>query len=186
MSVKSSQKVKVKSKSALLSILPHVPYIHTENWNCVTLFKSLLSTSFKMDEKKHLEVGKQYIWLLPNISNLNKYHLKPYDRFVCGRDSNVLKCYRTSSTKSISHIEYFLFLAAFDPFWSMNCCIEKVINVYELEKTWWWVNNDWEKGFFWVNKSLNTSFNLFFIWTVFFVSFVFCHQCVSQSIMRSS
>ncbi len=26
-----------KSKSALLSILPHVPYIHTENWNCVTL-----------------------------------------------------------------------------------------------------------------------------------------------------
>ncbi len=29
--------VKSKSKSALLSILPHVPYIHTENWNCVTL-----------------------------------------------------------------------------------------------------------------------------------------------------
>ncbi len=27
-----------KSKSALLSILPHVPYIHTENLNCVTLF----------------------------------------------------------------------------------------------------------------------------------------------------
>ncbi len=26
-----------KSKSALLSILPHVPYIHTENWNCITL-----------------------------------------------------------------------------------------------------------------------------------------------------
>ncbi len=30
-------KIKSKSKSALLSILPHVPYIHTENWNCVTL-----------------------------------------------------------------------------------------------------------------------------------------------------
>ncbi len=30
-------KSKSKSKSALLSILPHVPYIHTENWNCVTL-----------------------------------------------------------------------------------------------------------------------------------------------------
>ncbi len=30
--VKSSQ-----VKSALLSILPHVQYIHTENWNCVTL-----------------------------------------------------------------------------------------------------------------------------------------------------
>ncbi len=26
-----------KSKSALLSILPHVQHIHTENWNCVTL-----------------------------------------------------------------------------------------------------------------------------------------------------
>ncbi len=26
-----------QSQSQLLSILPHVPYIHTENWNCVTL-----------------------------------------------------------------------------------------------------------------------------------------------------
>ncbi len=27
----------VKSSKVLLSILPHVQYIHTENWNCVTL-----------------------------------------------------------------------------------------------------------------------------------------------------
>ncbi len=26
-----------KSKSALLSVLPHVQHIHTENWNCITL-----------------------------------------------------------------------------------------------------------------------------------------------------
>ncbi len=40
--------VKVKAKSALLSILPHVPYIHTENWNCVTLLfnKTLPSTVY--------------------------------------------------------------------------------------------------------------------------------------------
>ncbi len=44
-----SSKVKVKkSKSALFSILPHVPYIHTENLNCVTL-RSLVHT----DNTKH-------------------------------------------------------------------------------------------------------------------------------------
>ncbi len=41
-------KVKVKSKSALLSVLPHVPYIHTENRNCVTL-RPLVHT----DNTKH-------------------------------------------------------------------------------------------------------------------------------------
>ncbi len=32
-----SRSSQVKSSLALLSILPHVQYIHTENWNCVTL-----------------------------------------------------------------------------------------------------------------------------------------------------
>lgn len=34
-----------------------------------------------------------------------------------------------------------LLLILFD----VNCCIEKEIKAYGLEKTWWWQNNDWEK-----------------------------------------
>ncbi len=40
--IKSSQ-----VKSALLSILPHVQYIHTENWNCVTLWPLVHTVNIK-------------------------------------------------------------------------------------------------------------------------------------------
>ncbi len=64
---------KSKSKSALLSILPHVPYIHTENWNCSM---SLLTERWDFSlEHFHLDLKTQSF----HIFSLNKTILKIHE-----------------------------------------------------------------------------------------------------------
>uniref|UniRef100_A0A9J8AND0 VPS8 subunit of CORVET complex n=1 Tax=Cyprinus carpio carpio TaxID=630221 RepID=A0A9J8AND0_CYPCA len=65
------------------------------SWSC---YKCTSNQGSRPVDRPSTESSRSHSASLAQVSQA------PYDRLVCGRDNNVLKCYRTSSTKSISHL----------------------------------------------------------------------------------
>ncbi len=67
-------------KSALLSILPHVQYIHTENWNCVTLRPDPWCIQLTLNtDSRHSNTDKYSL----TICTYKLYRFNAVECFVC-------------------------------------------------------------------------------------------------------